>query len=152
MFVFVVVGISHYREAQVEIKSAKDIQLDVALVWQNLTDAALTGNSASVDEAKKAFDNALNSIEKINAIDRKKGRADHLMRQQAIKENIQQMRELGFSTFQAYQSGKAAQQLMRFIDEADGLRANGMRIQKESGNQSSQGDVRCHGRTLAPDV
>jgi len=118
MFAFVVVGISHYREAQVEIKSAKDVQLGIALVWQNLTDAALTGNSASVDEAKKAFDNALNSIEKINAIDRERGRADHLKRQQAIKENVQQMRELGFSTIQAYRSGKAAQQQMDQFDKS----------------------------------
>ena len=114
MFAFVVTGIKHYRESQVEIKAAKDIQLEVALAWQYLTDASLTGSSKAVEDAQKSLQQAMKSIESIDAIDR--GRADHLLRQQTVKEDVQRMWDLGLGTVKAYQSGKKARQLMDEFD------------------------------------
>ncbi len=93
--------IENYRAIQEEIKTAKDLQLEIANVWQFLTDASLVKDKSVIDEeAKPAWDAANRYISKM--VEFHSGMLRRSERLEEIKQELAMMFETGNDMFDAY--------------------------------------------------
>ncbi len=94
-------SITNYRSQMDQIKTAKELQLHVANVWQFITDASLTKDKAVIDEeAKPNLEAAYRSITK--AIELHKSDPDGRKSLEAIKSDVDKMWEIGNRMFNSY--------------------------------------------------
>lgn len=93
--------VSGYRAIQEEIKTAKDLQLDIANVWQFITDASLTKDKTVIDEeAKPYLQNAYKNIDRLIEITSDASEVNNRLR--ALRNDIPNMWETGLTMFNAY--------------------------------------------------
>ncbi len=94
--------IVNYSNIQNEIKVSKNLQLNVANVWQFFTDASLTKDHAVIEEeARPNYDGALNEIGEL--IRANVGEPDHIAKLETISDNLTEMWTKGESMFSAYE-------------------------------------------------
>ncbi|MEW5745936.1 MAG: HAMP domain-containing methyl-accepting chemotaxis protein [Nitrospirota bacterium] len=93
--------IAGHRAIQKETAIGKDLQLEVANVWQFITDASLTKDKKVIDEeAKPALDAAYKHIDALITMNRDD--PEHLKRLEALKDDLPTMWETGNRMFNAY--------------------------------------------------
>ncbi len=94
--------IVNYSNIQNEIKVSKNLQLNVANVWQFFTDASLTKDHAVVDEeARPNYDGALSEIGEL--IRANAGDPKHIAELETISDNLTEMWTQGEAMFSAYE-------------------------------------------------
>ncbi len=90
-----------YRAVQEEIKTAKDLQLDIANVWQFITDASLTKDKAVIDEeAKPSLQNAYKNIDRLIELTGYAPDVNNKLR--ALRNDVPNMWDTGMNMFNAY--------------------------------------------------
>ncbi len=95
--------IINYRSVQNEIKISKELQLNIANVWQFFTDASLTKDEAVIaEEAKPNLDSAYKHIDESIEINRSNGEVEHVKKMEILKSQLAMMWEKGNEMFNAY--------------------------------------------------
>lgn len=94
--------LSSYKESMATIGKAKELQLQVANVWQFITDASLTKDKSVIEkEARPNLENAHASIDKLIKAHRGEG-AGELEILRTIKSDLDKMWDSGNRMFNAY--------------------------------------------------
>jgi methyl-accepting chemotaxis protein len=93
--------ITDYRDIQHEIKSAKDLQLNILNVWQFITDASLTKDAAVISgEAKPNYDAAKEAVAEIIRLNADE--PEHVKIAREIDFSLDEMWRTGNRMFEAY--------------------------------------------------
>lgn len=94
--------LSSYKESMATIGKAKELQLQVANVWQFITDASLTKDKSVIEkEARPNLENAHASIDKLIKAHRGEG-AGEIEILRTIKSDLDKMWDSGNRMFNAY--------------------------------------------------
>ncbi len=108
--------IKNYSTMTEEIQISKNLQLNVANVWQFITDASLTKDAEVIKkEAKPNLDRAYNNIEKLVALN--KDEPEHIKKLVSIKNKLPEMFATGEKMFLAYTESQEAGNIV--MDEYD---------------------------------
>ncbi|MBI4687681.1 MAG: CZB domain-containing protein [Nitrospirae bacterium] len=108
--------IANYRYVQEEIKTGKDLQFQVANVWQFFTDASLTKDKKVIaEEAKPSLDAAYKDIDRL--LELKKGDKGISNKLGVLKNDLPKMWETGVKMFNAYLIDRAKGDMV--MDEYD---------------------------------
>lgn len=108
--------LSKYEALQDEISLTQDLQLQVANVWQFITDASLTKDREVIEkEAKPAYDKSVQIISKLIEINKQD--RDRLARLQAIQQALPAMWQTGMTMFEAY--GRNFEEGNKAMDDYD---------------------------------
>ncbi|HEX8949892.1 MAG TPA: methyl-accepting chemotaxis protein, partial [Dissulfurispiraceae bacterium] len=95
--------IGAYKISQQELKLHRDLQLQVANVWQFITDASLTKDKSSLDkDARSAFEAAMRDIDTL--MEMHKADPKHMGMLEPLKGDLSAMWETGNRMFNAYLS------------------------------------------------
>jgi len=114
--------LSGYEEAQHEVVLAQELQLQVANVWQFMTDASLTRDKSSIEkDAKLAYDTSLKIISQL--LELNKDDAVHAAKLRKLQQELPAMWQTGVGMFDAYGKGfaegnKAMEQYDKACDSA----------------------------------
>lgn len=113
--------IGNYTAIQKEIKTGKNLQLEVLNIWQFITDASLTKDKTVIDnEAKPALDAANKYIDVFIALNQDE--PGHLAKSKAIKQDLVKMWTIGNKMFNAYAADWAKGNIV--MDEYDVISEN----------------------------
>ncbi len=108
--------LAEYKAISQESLLAKEMQLQVANVWQFITDASLTRDRTVIEnEAQPAYNSAMEIADKL--IEANRNDSEHLKHLQTIKEKLPAMRSTGIAMFDAYQKNQVEGD--RLMDEYD---------------------------------
>ena len=108
--------LSSYEDAQHEVVLAQELQLQVANVWQFMTDASLTREKSSIEkDAKLAYDKSLKIISEL--LELNKDDAAHTAKLKKIQQALPAMWQTGVGMFDAY--GKSFAEGNKAMEEYD---------------------------------
>ncbi|OGU17421.1 MAG: hypothetical protein A2076_04580 [Geobacteraceae bacterium GWC2_53_11] len=108
--------LSSYENLQNEIYLTQDLQLQVANVWQFITDASLTREREVIEkEAKPAYEKSLQIVAKL--LESNKDDKDHTARLHTIHQALPAMWQTGTMMYEAY--GNSAEEGNKAMDEYD---------------------------------
>lgn len=100
------VKLSNYKATQAEVALTQSLQLEVANVWQFMTDACLTKDKEVIrTEAKPSYDAALQLVNRL--IELNKDDAASSSRLKGIKQALPAMWQTGIKMFEAYGASQA---------------------------------------------
>lgn len=107
-----------YEALQEEVALSLELQLQVANVWQFITDASLTREQEVIDkEARPAYDRAMQLVTKL--LDQNRNDTAHTARIKQIQQALPTMWQTGITMFQAYgQSHAEGNRAMDVYDKA----------------------------------
>ena len=113
--------VSSYSGIAEEISTAQELQLNVANVWQFLTDASLTRDAGVIEEeARPNYVTANSTLEKL--IQQNQNEPKHLAMSHEIKTNLAEMWNVGEKMFAAYGVSPEAGNVL--MGEYDAVSAN----------------------------
>lgn len=108
--------LAEYEALQEEISLAQELQLQVANVWQFLTDASLTREKVVIEkEGKSAYEKSQQIISKL--LELNKDDANHSAKLRAIQQSLPAMWQTGTRMFEAY--GTSFEEGNKAMDEYD---------------------------------
>jgi methyl-accepting chemotaxis protein len=107
-----------HESLQDEVSLSQDLQLQVANVWQFLTDASLTRDTNVIEkEARPAYEKAQQIVSKL--LERNKDDKEHSAKLKAIQQNLPVMWQTGVAMVDAYGKGFAeGNKVMEEYDKA----------------------------------
>lgn len=128
-----------YQQLQQESLLTKELQLEVANVWQFITDASLTHDrNVLKEEADPAYDAALKVIDQLIVL--KKNDPEFLKLLTPLKEQLPAMKATGYAMFEAYLKDQAeGDRLMDQYDKACDAVIKGASVVTQKNLQDSNG-------------